>query len=448
MTTSKTSSNIAILGAGMAGYGASTFVQNEGLSAVCYEKRDHYGGHTSSFTTEKGFVFDEGIHISFTKDDGMQDFFAEAVGQEYETVQAKFNNYWNGYWIKHPVQVNLKDLPEDLLIPVLKDFFEAYHNPTDPATIDTFADWLIASYGRTFAETFPMTYGKKYHTTDASNMDTDWLGPRLYTPEPEEVLHGLLSDTTPDVHYIDHIRYPKEGGFSSYLEKFPTYDAVAMKTNHRVVGIDPNSRVITFADGSQARHETIISSIPLPVLIPMIEGVPEDVREAASRLACSTCVTVSLGVDRTDLSDAHLSYFYDLDVSFSRLSFPHMLSPQNTPEGTGSIQAEVYFSEKYKPLTQPADELIPVVIDDLIRTGVLREDDTILDQDARVLRYANVIFDLDRAEAVETVHGYLDDIGIAYCGRYGDWGYMWTDESFRSGERAAERVLSRKSVRA
>ena len=41
------------------------------------------------------------------------------------------------------------------------------------------------------------------------------------------------------------------------------------------------------------------------------------------------------------------------------------------------------------------------------------------------------------------MHGYLDDVGIAYCGRYGDWGYMWTDESFISGERAAETALSK-----
>ena len=59
-----------------------------------------------------------------------------------------------------------------------------------------------------------------------------------------------------------------------------------------------------------------------------------------------------------------------------------------------------------------------------------------------LLPYANIIFDLDRAAALETVHGYLDDLGIAYCGRYGDWGYMWTDESFKSGELAAEKALS------
>jgi hypothetical protein len=73
---------------------------------------------------------------------------------------------------------------------------------------------------------------------------------------------------------------------------------------------------------------------------------------------------------------------------------------------------------------------------------VLRESDTIVSRHSNLVRYANVIFDLDRAKALETVHGYLRDIGVDYCGRYGDWGYMWTDESYISGERAAEAALS------
>jgi hypothetical protein len=73
---------------------------------------------------------------------------------------------------------------------------------------------------------------------------------------------------------------------------------------------------------------------------------------------------------------------------------------------------------------------------------LIREEDRIEFRSARLLKYANIIFDLQRADALKIVHGYLDDLGIAYCGRYGDWGYMWTDESFKSGEQAAERVLS------
>jgi protoporphyrinogen oxidase len=136
-----------------------------------------------------------------------------------------------------------------------------------------------------------------------------------------------------------------------------------------------------------------------------------------------------------------MTYFYDEDICFTRLGFPHMLSALNAPPGTGSIQAEVYFSNKYKPLTGSPEDWIEPVIKDLHRCGVLRENDKILSRKAMLLPYANVIFDLEREKALKTVHGYLDDLGIAYCGRYGDWGYMWTDESFKSGELAAERAL-------
>jgi len=137
-----------------------------------------------------------------------------------------------------------------------------------------------------------------------------------------------------------------------------------------------------------------------------------------------------------------MTYFYDEDICFSRLGFPHMLSTKNALPGTGSIQAEVYFSDKYKPFTGVAEDWIEPVIRNLRQCGLLHEEDRILSRRAMLLRYANVIFDLDRASALKKVHAYLDEVGIAYCGRYGDWGYMWTDESFKSGEKAADKAVS------
>ena len=46
----------------------------------------------------------------------------------------------------------------------------------------------------------------------------------------------------------------------------------------------------------------------------------------------------------------------------------------------------------------------------------------------------------------QTVHGYLDDLGIGYCGRYGEWGYLWSDEAFLSGENAAQKTLERSAA--
>jgi protoporphyrinogen oxidase len=427
--------NIVVLGTGMAGFGAAHRLHAEGIAPVMYDKNAWYGGHTASFRHDTGFLFDVGPHISFTKDSRIQDLFADSVDQRYETVQISLNNYWRGHWPQHPVQLHLHGMPEELIVKVIGDFVEERQAPARP--IRNYADWLLASFGRTFAELFPMQYTRKYHLTTAENMSTDWLGPRIYRPSLEEVLRGALSPSAAHVHYITHFRYPSEGGFMSYLKKFVPLGN--LKLNHELVSVD--ARRLRFSNSLETQYDGLVSSVPLPDLIGMIEGAPEDVREAARRLACSTCVLVNLGVDREDLSRAHMTYFYDEDICFTRLGFPHMLSARNAPPGTGSIQAEVYFSDKYRPFTGSPEDWIEPVIRDLRRAGLLREDDRILSRRAMLLRHANIIFDLERAEALRTVHGYLDDLGIAYCGRYGDWGYMWTDESFISGERAAGKAL-------
>jgi len=430
--------NIVVLGTGMAGFGAAYRLHADGITPTMYDKSAAYGGHTTSVRYDAGFVFDLGPHISFTKDTRIQDILADAVDQQYETVQINLNNYWRGHWPRHPVQLNLHGMPEDVIVKVIEDFVEERQRPVRP--VNNYADWLLASFGRTFAELFPMQYTRKYHLTTAENMTTDWLGPRIYRPNLDEVLRGALSPSAPQVHYITHFRYPTRGGFVSYLRKFVPLGDIEL--NHELISVDPARRQLSFSNGHVAQYDGLISSVPLPDLIGMIDGAPPDVVAASRRLACSTCVLVNVGVDRDDLSNAHMTYFYDEDICFTRLSFPHMLSANNVPAGAGSIQAEVYFSSKYRPLTDAPEHWIEPVINDLRRCGILRDSDKILTRGAQLIPYANIIFDLDRTEALATVHGYLDDIGIAYCGRYGDWGYLWTDESFKSGELAAEKALS------
>jgi protoporphyrinogen oxidase len=429
--------NIVVLGTGMAGFGAAYRLHAEGLTPVMFDKNSYYGGHTASFRSERGFLFDVGPHISFTKDSRIQELLAENVDQQYETIQISLNNYWRGYWPKHPVQLHLHGLPEETVVKVITDFVEERQAPERP--IRNYADWLLSSFGKTFAEQFPMTYTRKYHLTTAENMSTDWLGPRIYRPSLEEVLRGALSSSSPNVHYITHFRYPSEGGFMCYLRKFVPLGN--LKLNHELVSVDPRTRQLTFSNGLVTHYDALVSSVPLPDLIRMIPDAPQDVVDASRRLACSTCVLVNIGIDREDLSTAHMTYFYDEDICFTRLGFPHMLSPRNAPPGTGNIQAEVYFSDKYKPLTGSPSDWIDPVITDLRRCGILKDSDEILFRSAMLLKYANIIFDLARADALKTVHAYLDDLGIAYCGRYGDWGYLWTDEAFKSGENAAQKVL-------
>jgi protoporphyrinogen oxidase len=432
-------SAIAILGTGMAALGASYRLHGEKHTPVLYDKNAFTGGHTATVHYPCGFSFDFGPHVSFTKDERIQELFAGSVKGIYEEHKYNLNNYWGGHWLVHPVQTNLFGLPPDVITKIVASFVEQTKKPF--GTVNNYAEWLIASYGEVMAEWFPMAYTAKYHTTEAENLTTDWIGPRMYRPSLEEVLMGALTPKVANVHYVQSFRYPTYGGFQSYLDGLRTDAEIVL--GHELMCLDPAAKELVFRNGRRIGYDALVSSIALPDLIPLISGVPADVVEAASQLACSSVVLVNVGLPRSDISPTQLSYFYDRDIIFSRLSFPHSFSPNNAPAGHGSIQAEVYFSNKYLPMQGTPESYIEPVIADLRRVGLVREDDEIAHKSATFVKYANVIFDHDRPKALATVHGYLDDIGVNYCGRYGDWAYLWTDDSFKSGERAAESALGR-----
>ncbi len=428
--------SIAILGSGISGLGAANRLREERVDATIFDKNDRFGGHTMSIPYPGGFIFDIGPHVSFTSDKRIAQMLAENLDGEFEEHKYRFSNYWEGHWVGHPAQTNLHGLPPEVITQVITDFVE---QGTKELPIRNYEDWLLVAYGRTFAEKFPGRYTFKYHTTEARNLTTDWMGPRMYRPKLEEILMGALAPQTRNVHYVQGFRYPKRGGFGAYLEKWGK--ASRIEQGHKVTRIDPKAKVVEFAGGKKQSYDGLVSSIPLNELVPMIAGAPQDVVAAAGRLACSACVLVNLGLARDDVSDTHVSYFYDLDVVFPRTSYPHLMSAGNVPAGCSSVQVELYFSPKYRPFTgKPADYIEPV-IRDLVRCGVLRENERFLVKDAMYAPYANIIFDHERAAAVATVHAYLDEQKIRYCGRFGDWGYLWTDDSIKSGERAAELAL-------
>jgi protoporphyrinogen oxidase len=429
---------IVILGTGMAALGAASRLADEGRPTVLVDANPYPGGHTATFDVGGGFLFDDGPHVSFTKDKAFADVLAANVDGRFQEIEARIDNYWHGARITHPVQMHLHGLPTDLVVDILRDFVAVHQG--DPKEVRDYETWLRAAYGDTFAETFPLVYGRKYHTTTMDHLTTDWLGPRMYQPTFEEILRGALAPTDSAVHYVTSFRYPTDGGFQAYLR--PWLERFDIRLGRRVVTIDPTERTVEFTDGSWLRYDRLISSVALPDLIPLVSATPPSVLAAARRLSFTSAVIVNLGVARDHISDAQITYVYDEDIIFPRLNFPYLLSPNVVPPGASSIQAELYFSDRYRPLTVAPEALIDVVVADLRRMGILRPDDRLLARDARLVRYANVIYDHDRAPAVATVHEFLSEIGVARCGRYGNWDHAWTDESFMSGQRAAEWSLA------
>ena len=126
---------VIVLGSGMGALGAACHVADAGLPVVLYDANSYPGGHTATFSVGGGFLFDDGPHVSFTKDERIRELLARNVDGAFEDVKARINNYWHGTWIPHPVQMHLYGLPTDLIVSIISDFVAA--RETGPSALTT-----------------------------------------------------------------------------------------------------------------------------------------------------------------------------------------------------------------------------------------------------------------------------------------------------------------------
>lgn len=428
--------SVAIIGSGFAGVAAGQVLADAGVEVEIFEAKPHWGGHTHTDVTD-GFTFEEGPHVSFTKDEEVRAMFRRGT-DEIEEIAVRMTNYFRGTWVAHPAQCHLYGLDPALVTACIVDLVEAQQSDSPVAN---YADWCIRSFGRTFSENFPFAYTRKYWTVEAAAMSTDWIGQRMYPPKLSEVVRGAVApDNRGDFYYLSQVRYPRSGGYQSFMRGMLRERILRLRK--RVVRLDLEDRSLTFADGTSTGFDRLISTMPLPELIRVIEPrqVPREVSLAADALLCTSMVLVDIAVVRPDLFDAQWFYVYDDDISFSRAHFPHMFAAANAPPGRGSIQVEVYHS-RYRPLETDPASLPERVVAELVRMGVLRRADEVLWARHREVPYANVVFDHQRSPALSVILPWFKGHDVLLAGRYAEWGYHWTDDATRSGWAAAAQIV-------
>lgn len=422
-----------ILGSGVSGL-ACYYYLKENYDITILEKENYFGGLCQSFEVND-FWFDYGAHATFAQDKTVRKLLETGVDTVDNVADAL--NYKNGVWIKQPVQNNLYRLDIDEKVKILNDFVQR----NDDEKYLNYEDWLEKKYGRYFAFNFPRLYTEKYWTVHPSLLETKWIGPRMYTPTMEEVLYGAFSENTPNVHYSGSIRYPYTGGFARFLKNVS--QGANIYCDASIEKINTLNRSVQY-NGKVLKYDKLISTIPLPEIITLLDDVPDEVKKASNKLNYTTLVIVSFGINKEKImpEDSKLFYVYDEKKYISRAYSTTEFGKGNAPMGCSTIQAEVYFS-KFKPLKYSLDEIKIKVKNEFFEMNLFDEDD-ILVEDVRMVQYANIIFTKDIYENRNIVHDFLKVRGIEYAGRFGEWDYLWSDQSILSGKKVAEKFLVQK----
>ena len=418
--------NTVILGSGIAGISAGYHLKQNGENAVIYERNNDWGGLCGNFMID-GFRFDKFVHFTFAPDDYIKNIFEKSSPTfAHPSVSS---NFYKGFWLKHPAQNNLAPLPTDEKVEIIKGFINRIQKPFEQ--LESYEDWLRVQYGDYFAENFPFKYTRKYWGVEPKKLETKWVGNRMHSPDLDEVLKGAFEIQDKNFYYTSHMKYPKKGGFRSILNN--CRKGLDIRFNKEVVKINPSAKTVFFKDGSSVKYDKLISSLPLPEIVKMIDGIPADIKKAGENLMHTCGYMVSLGFNRADVAKHLWFYIYDEDILASRVYSPNLKSPDNAPEGCSSLQAEIFFSNRAK--IPPAEEVLKNTLEKLIEMGIFKEEDLVV-KDIRFEKYANVIFDKDIYKNREIVLEYLKTIRIESIGRFGKWEYMWTHQAFEDGMKA------------
>ncbi len=425
-----------ILGAGLTGLSAAYHLEED--SAV-FEKNSEIGGLARSEEVD-GYLFDYAPHILYTVNPCAEQMIKDLLKDNLVIKKRKAFIYHlkHKLYTQFPFQAHLYGLPNDVILDCLKGLAEVIRNP-DKKRPDNYEEWIYQRFGRGIAEHLMIPYSERIWTISPKGMNYDWIDRRVPTPDFSRVLDGALKDTTSLEGFNNDFWYPVYGG----IESLPTALAEKVENIHlnkKASRIRVDQKNVEFADKTALKYERLISTLPLPVIVEMLDDTPDNVKQAARALQHNSIVCVNLGVDRDNISPYHWLYFYEKDFIFHRLSFPMTFSDNVAPRGKSSLCCEIAYS-KFRPLeVKGKANIIKRTIDDLIKAGILREDDNIPVRDILSMKYAYVIYDLDHRKNVDTIHGFLHSKGIYPCGRFGEWEYFNMDHSILSGKRTAEKI--------
>jgi protoporphyrinogen oxidase len=367
----ETRARFAILGAGPTGIGAAwrlaqsrspnhkdpareeTAEAGDLLPFLLLDESPAPGGRAASVTTPEGFTFDYGGHVLFPHPEYIE--FIELLNQ----VVPEW--YWStpirGVWIANqliptPVQRNIHRLPLSTMLACLWGLLRRSSNGAGQSE-PSLRQYLEAQFGKALTHQVMAPLNQKMWAQSPDALGSAWSSHRSGSKEkniPNVSVRGvlrnwLLNRDETGWTSTTKVRYPRKGGVGAIWDRvFESLPEKYKRLNARVNAIDAGSKRLYLADGSSVHYEKLITSIPLDVLLRLIQDQPK-LQAKAPEFRAAKVQIFGFGLRGTMpaiLKGVHAISIPAPEIPFWRVNFPSNFSPGNVPdpENTWSILCE------------------------------------------------------------------------------------------------------------
>jgi protoporphyrinogen oxidase len=331
---------VVVLGAGLAGLTAGTYLRRHGIDVKVFEAGPHVAGLARSFQDADGFTYDFGAHFITNR-------LAAAVG--CSATCRHMPRYGESVWLRgraYRYPFGLMRSPRLLASAAVSRLRGLVGGPPPRSA----ADWYRAKYGRRLAEEVAAPLTEAWSGVPAAELAAA-VGQKFASSIPRTILLRLAArltrrtvavgycGTMPESPHVWHV-YP-EGGVGAVCERLADEIRQCIHTQTPVeeIHVEGQRVVGVRAGGRDVAASAVISTAPVHILARLVRGT-----DRLTPLACfryRPMVFVNLRFSGRGLLPDVVNWVPDRSSPFFRLTETGVALPWLVPEGKTLITADI-----------------------------------------------------------------------------------------------------------
>ncbi len=429
---------VVVLGAGLTGLSATYHLERTGkFLPYVYEKEKEEGGLLRSIRTQ-GFTFDYTGHYLHVSDPYFKQFIFSLLS--LEKIERRALIFMQNQYSLYPFQKYLKGRSPLLIKEVISGFLKR-KKKKNSSYFFPFSEWIRTHFGEGLGKHFFFPYNSKLFSYPLDRIDYSWTGRFVPSISFEEILEGIQKEENDRVGYNGTFWYPPQGGISRLIDSLKSTLTSSILTEHEAIHINVEKKEILFSSGKKENYDVLVSTMPLPILLSMLEGrAARPFKTAVEHLLCNTVVNINIGYPRREEQKAHWIYFPEKQFPFYRMGFWHQVCSANTPSQAGAAYVETSFLPQATSRTMQQKKVAAARRKALDFLKI--NESEILVEKTLFLHHAYVIYNRWRQKHLSSLLEQLEQLSIHSVGRYGAWKYSSMQEAVLDGREVALKILS------
>ncbi len=410
---------VLIIGAGPAGLTAGYELVQRGFEVTILESDGIVGG-ISRTVQHNGFRFDIGGHRFFSKNETVERWWKEMLGDDFLDRPRLSRWHYRGKFFDYPIRPfeMLKIFGFSGSCKTVLSYLKSRVFPIQPER--SLADWCENNFGHYLAKPFFIDYNLKLWGIHPSKLSKNFASQRIrgvsFSSVIKDRVRKFFKSRSSVKSFIETFHYPKYGPgqmWETVAKKIREAGGTIL-IGHNVRNIRVGNNGTTFVQSvsnegeSEFSGDYILSTMPLKELVASISPKPpEDILLSASRLSFRDFITIALMIgEKLPVRD---TWIYTHEESFRsiRVQFFQNWSPFMVPNEDVSCIGFEYACSRGDDLWNMDDsDLVDMAKSELKKLGLAHQDKVF---DTKVIRMKNVYptYALGYEGNVEKIKEYL-----------------------------------------